>query len=56
MAQLGVTDAQVATSVPAGRMGEPEEFAALAVFLASTRAGYITGQAIAVDGGWLRGQ
>jgi 3-oxoacyl-[acyl-carrier protein] reductase len=56
MAQLGVTDAQVATSVPAGRMGEPEEFAALAVFLASTRAGYINGQAIAVDGGWLRGQ
>lgn len=55
MAQLGVTDAQVASSVPAGRMGGPEEFAAMAVFLASSRASYVTGQAIAVDGGWLRG-
>lgn len=55
MAQLGVTDAQVAASVPAGRMGAPEEFAAMATFLASTRASYVTGQAIAIDGGWLRG-
>ena len=38
-----------------GRLAEPEEFAALAVFLASERAGYITGGAFAVDGGWLRG-
>ncbi len=55
MTELGVTDAQVAAQVPMGRMGEPAEFAALATFLASARAGYITGQAIAVDGGWLRG-
>ena len=33
----------------------PEEFAALATFLASEKAAYITGQAIAVDGGYLRG-
>jgi 3-oxoacyl-[acyl-carrier protein] reductase len=40
--------------VPAGRIGEPREFAALAAFLASDRASYITGQSIAVDGGWIR--
>ncbi len=45
----------VAASVPARRVGRPEEFAALAAFLASERAGYITGQAVACDGGWLRG-
>jgi 3-oxoacyl-[acyl-carrier protein] reductase len=41
--------------VPMGRMAEPREFAALAAFLASERASYITGQSIAVDGGWIRG-
>ncbi len=54
MAQLGLTDAHIAGQVPARRMGEPAEFAALAAFLASQPAGYITGQAIACDGGWLR--
>jgi 3-oxoacyl-[acyl-carrier protein] reductase len=41
--------------VPMKRLGEPEEFAALAAFLASERASYITAQSIAVDGGWIRG-
>jgi 3-oxoacyl-[acyl-carrier protein] reductase len=40
--------------IPMGRLGEPREFAALAAFLASERASYITGQSIAVDGGWIR--
>lgn len=40
--------------IPMRRLGEPEEFAALAAFLASSRASYITGQSIAVDGGWIR--
>ena len=40
--------------IPMRRLGEPREFAALAAFLASEQAGYITGQSIAVDGGWIR--
>ncbi len=51
---LGIDDAKVAAMVPAGRLGRPEEFAALAAFLASEQAGYICGQAIACDGGFLR--
>ncbi|MEQ9337035.1 MAG: SDR family oxidoreductase, partial [Miltoncostaeaceae bacterium] len=42
------------TEVPAGRLGAPAEMAAAAVFLCSAGAGYITGQAIAVDGGLTR--
>ena len=34
------------------RYGQPEEVAEMAVFLASSRAGYVTGQMIALDGGW----
>jgi 3-oxoacyl-[acyl-carrier protein] reductase len=40
--------------IPMGRLGEPREFAALAAFLASERASYITGTSIAVDGGFIR--
>ncbi|MFL5467095.1 MAG: SDR family oxidoreductase [Gemmatimonadaceae bacterium] len=40
--------------IPMRRLGEPREFAALAAFLASERASYITGASIAVDGGWIR--
>ena len=43
-----------AEAVPAGRAGEPEEMAAAAAFLCSTRAAYITGEAIRVDGGLAR--
>lgn len=41
--------------IPMGRLGLPEEVAALATFLASPGAGYITGQTIAIDGGMMDG-
>jgi 3-oxoacyl-[acyl-carrier protein] reductase len=37
--------------IPTGRVGRPEEIAAVATFLASEQASYVTGQAIVVDGG-----
>jgi len=40
--------------IPMRRLGEPREFAALAAFLVSDRASYITGTSIQVDGGWIR--
>lgn len=46
--------AQWDRQIPMGRVGEPREFAALAAFLASDRASYITAQSIAVDGGWIK--
>ena len=45
---------QARRSVPAGRLGEPEEMAGVAAFLCSTRAAYVTGETIAVDGGLTR--
>lgn len=39
---------------PMGRIGEPEEVAAAVAFLCLPAAGYITGECIAVDGGFLR--
>jgi 3-oxoacyl-[acyl-carrier protein] reductase len=43
-----------ATTVPAARLGRPEEMAWAAAFLASDRAAYITGAALPIDGGVLR--
>jgi 3-oxoacyl-[acyl-carrier protein] reductase len=53
---IAVEDVQrrIESQIPMGRLGEPGEFAALAAFLASERASYITGQSVAVDGGWVR--
>jgi NAD(P)-dependent dehydrogenase (short-subunit alcohol dehydrogenase family) len=45
--------AQVLTRIPKGRLGQPEEIANLAVFLASEESDYISGAAIVIDGGWL---
>ena len=47
--QLG----QVLARIPKGRLGQPEEIANLAVFLASDESDYISGAAIVIDGGWL---
>jgi len=43
--------ARILGSIPAGRMGAPDEIAAAVAFLASNEAGYITGQTIHVNGG-----
>ncbi|HLY63419.1 MAG TPA: SDR family oxidoreductase [Terriglobia bacterium] len=55
----GVTPDQIrqrwASQIPLKRLGQPEEFANLVVFLASERASYITGASIAVDGGFVKG-
>ncbi len=43
-----------AKEIPAGRIGTPQEFAAVVAFLASQRASYVNGTSIAVDGGLVR--
>jgi 3-oxoacyl-[acyl-carrier protein] reductase len=40
--------------IPAGRLGTPEEFAAVVTFLASERASYVNGASIAIDGGIVK--
>jgi len=55
----GVDSAEIrqrwARQIPLGRLGRPEEFANMVVFLASERASYITGVSIAIDGGQVKG-
>ena len=46
---------RIFATIPMGRYGDPDEFAAAAVFLLSDAAGYITGASLQVDGGMLHG-
>jgi NAD(P)-dependent dehydrogenase (short-subunit alcohol dehydrogenase family) len=50
-ARAGARD--LASRVPVGRLGTPEEVAALVVFLASGESGYITGEVVDINGGSL---
>jgi NAD(P)-dependent dehydrogenase (short-subunit alcohol dehydrogenase family) len=46
--------AKLEASQPIGRMGKPEEVAALALYLASDEAGFITGCDYPIDGGFIK--
>jgi NAD(P)-dependent dehydrogenase (short-subunit alcohol dehydrogenase family) len=43
---------QLDQAIPAGRMADPSEVAELAAYLASEKAGFVTGQTIGIDGGF----
>lgn len=49
---VGATSELMDFLIPAKRNGQPDEIASVVEFLASDRAGYLTGQVISVDGGW----
>lgn len=59
MAQQGITReaarAQIASTLPANRLGRPEEFGAACAYLCSNLAGFITGQNLQLDGGAYAG-
>lgn len=49
------TEQGMLARLPKGRVGQPEDIGAAAVFLASNEADYVTGATLFVDGGWLAG-
>jgi len=53
--EFKIPEKSLTDQIPARRLGRPEELAALAVFLGSEQAAYISGQSIACDGGLTRG-
>ena len=52
--ELGVDLEEIAKTIPVGRLGKPEELGSLVAFLASEKASFITGQAVACDGGRMK--
>jgi 3-oxoacyl-[acyl-carrier protein] reductase len=52
--EVGEVERQSRLGIPLGRYGQPQELAALAAFLLSERAGYVTGSILRVDGGMIR--
>ena len=46
---------ELASRIPSGRLGTPEDVADACLFLASDLSGYVTGQSLVVDGGWQVG-
>jgi 2-deoxy-D-gluconate 3-dehydrogenase len=50
--QMEGLDEKVHTRTPAGRWGRPDEFAGIAVYLASEASSYVTGSAVTIDGGY----
>ena len=46
---------QTLATIPMGRLGQPVEVGDLVAFLASDRAGFVTGASVVVDGGMFRG-
>jgi 3-oxoacyl-[acyl-carrier protein] reductase len=53
MGSMEAAEEAAKQQVPAGRLGQPEEYADLVAFLCSDRAAYITGTVIPIDGGLL---